>query len=211
MSPTSYQTALPRVAVGGIIPARHSHQSGASLPSGRTLTRFYFHRVVQVGVSRLYTGEMLMTRTEEATFERFVADHEPKLRRALVSRYGSDVGREATAEALAYAWEHWDRIAAMENPAGYLYRVGQSSTRRLFTRRPHFPPAADAGMPWVEPGLPGALTSLSSRQRQAVVLVHGFDYTLAEVADLIGISRTSVQNHLERGLSKLRASLEASA
>jgi DNA-directed RNA polymerase specialized sigma24 family protein len=41
-----------------------------------------------------------------------------------------------------------------------------------------------------------------------VVLVHGFDWTLGEVAELCGVRVTSVQNHLERGLAKLRADLE---
>jgi hypothetical protein len=44
----------------------------------------------------------------EAKFEHFVHDIEPRLRRALVAAYGSQRGREATAEALSWAWENWD-------------------------------------------------------------------------------------------------------
>jgi len=139
-------------------------------------------------------------------FEVFVAAVEPRLRRAFVARYGSDRGREATAEALAYAWEHWTRIARMENPAGFLYRVGQSRTR--VRRRGHAVFRAPASEPWVEPKLLDALTALSEQQRTAVVLVHGFQWTLQEVADLTGVGRTTVQNHLERGLARLRAALE---
>lgn len=58
-----------------------------------------------------------------------------------------------------------------------------------------------------EPGLPAALASLPERQRVAVVLVHGFGYTLREVADLTGVKITTVQNHLERGLRRLRERL----
>ena len=61
---------------------------------------------------------------------------------------------------------------------------------------------------WVEPALPRALERLSTRQRTAVVLVHSFDWTRKEVADLLGLSPTTVQKHLERGLAKLRAALE---
>jgi RNA polymerase sigma factor (sigma-70 family) len=142
-------------------------------------------------------------------FARFFADTEPSLRRALVARYGSDRGREATAEALAYAWEHWPRVQAMERPIGYLYRVGQSRTRRWRLRRPDgFPPPDAVEMPWVEPGLPRALNALSERQRVAVVLVCGFGWQLREVADLLGVRTTTVQNHVERGLAKLRLDLE---
>ena len=40
-----------------------------------------------------------------------------------------------------------------------------------------------------------------------VVLVHGFGWTLAEVSALTGIRKTTVQNHLERGLAVLRHEL----
>ncbi len=49
-----------------------------------------------------------------------------------------------------------------------------------------------------EPGLPKALAALSQRQRLAVVLVHGYGYTLREVAELTGIRATTVQNHLNQ-------------
>ena len=43
-----------------------------------------------------------------AEFEAFTREGEPKLRRALVAAYGFEHGRDATAKALAYAWEHWE-------------------------------------------------------------------------------------------------------
>jgi DNA-directed RNA polymerase specialized sigma24 family protein len=140
-------------------------------------------------------------------FETFVAEVEPRLRRALVAAYGSDRGREATAEALAYAWERWTTVRGMGNAAGYLYRVGQSRTRPR--RRAAMELPVPAGEPWVEPALPAALLALSEGQRTAVVLVHGFGWTLREVAELTRVKPTTVQNHLERGLARLRAALEA--
>lgn len=145
-------------------------------------------------------------------FEAFVLVTEPALRRALVAAYGYEDGREATAEALAYAWEHWTRVREMPNPAGYLFRVARTSAARgrRWRRRP--PPqltGAPPGEYTFEPGLPGALASLPERQRVAVVLVHGFGYTLREVAELTGVKVTTVQNHLERGLRRLRDRLGA--
>ncbi len=159
----------------------------------------------------VFHHEMQMTHTEPRSFDDFVERTEPKLRRALVARYGAEVGREATSDAVAYAWEHWDRVRTMANPAGYLYRVGQSSTRRWMRPRAHFPAVQDTGVPWIEPRLPAALKELSPRQREVVVLVHAFEYTLSDVAELIGLSRSTVQNHLERGLTKLRHHLEAAS
>jgi RNA polymerase sigma factor (sigma-70 family) len=61
--------------------------------------------------------------------------------------------------------------------------------------------------PDIEPRLLPVLRSLSQRQRTAVVLVHGFGWTLREVAELMGTKVTTVQNHAERGLTKLRTEL----
>jgi RNA polymerase sigma-70 factor (ECF subfamily) len=140
-------------------------------------------------------------------FVAFVQDVEPKLRRALVAGFGVDIGREATAEALAYGWEHWERVRQLENPAGYLYRVGQSWARRRPMRRVVFPDPPAGHELWVEPGLAPALRALSLRQRQAVILVHAMGMTHAEAATMLGLKPTSVQNHLQRGLSRLRTSL----
>lgn len=96
----------------------------------------------------------------------------------------------------------------MTNPAGYLYRVAVNQTRRrLRSKKRLFPAVPEAVEPWVEPGLPAALARLTTRQREAVVLVYGYGMSHAEVAALLGIGRSSVQNHVERGLAKLRAEL----
>ena len=145
----------------------------------------------------------------ETSFTAFVREVEPRLRWALVARFGPDDGRDATAEALAYGWEHWDRIGVMENPAGYLYRVGTRSKRRRW-HRPVFPSPPHHSEPWVEPGLPAALARLSRRQRTAVVLVHSLGWTHDEVAEVMGVSVSTVRNHLARGMAKLRRFLEVS-
>ena len=139
-------------------------------------------------------------------FDDFVARVEPRLRRALVAAYGSHRGRDATAEALGWAWENWSKAAALESPVAYLYRVGQSRTRARKTRA-IFEVAAEHEHR-VEPKLRAALENLTERQRVAVVLVHGFGWTMREVAELDGISVTSVQNHLDRAMTKLRNHLE---
>jgi DNA-directed RNA polymerase specialized sigma24 family protein len=138
-------------------------------------------------------------------FEALIAKIEPILRRAFVAAFGFEDGRDATAEALAYGWEHRERIVAMDNPAGYLFRVGQSGHRR---RRDGFLPARDAhDAPVVEPELMGALKSLTPQQRVAVVLTEAYGWTLSEVAEFMGRKKSTVQRHRERGLSKLRKRL----
>jgi len=141
----------------------------------------------------------------DSAFERFFEETEPRLRRALTATYGFHLGREATAAALAWAWEHRDRLSDLDHPLGYLYRVGQSSCRRRRLRMLHVRP--EWAEPWVEPELAGALRELTARQRVAVVLVDGYGWTLAEVADLLGVKVTTVQTHHERALARLRLRL----
>lgn len=146
------------------------------------------------------------TQTMATAFAEFVRETEPRLRIALAAAVGQQRGADATAEALAYAWEHWHRIEAMDNPCGYLYRVGRSTV--TWSRRLRLPlvPAAVAAR--VEPGLPAALASLSDRQRVAVVLIHGYDWTAREVAELLDLEVPTVATHLRRGLAKLRHELK---
>lgn len=141
-------------------------------------------------------------------FEAFFAEQEPRLRRALVAAYGPVRGREAAAEALAWAWEHWSQVQEVSSPTAFLYRVGQSRSRRWGRPRVLFAANGPPPEPWVEPALPSALASLSEHQRVSVVLVHGFAWSHREVAELLDVSTSTVQNHVERGLAKLRASLE---
>lgn len=157
------------------------------------------------------------SKKRKAAFTSFVGDNEPNLRRALVAWYGGDVGREALAEALAWAWQEWERVSGMDNAPGYLFRVGQTHARRILRKRLFSVPLKDhdiqsrGGIPWVEPTLAKGLESLTKRQRTVVVLVHGYDLSHTETAELLGIRRSTVQNHVERGVAKLREIMEVSA
>lgn len=142
-------------------------------------------------------------------FEEFFRSTEPLLRAALVSTFGADVGREAAAEALLYGWRNWDRVRELDNPSGFLFRVGQRWGQRHQARgrRRIGEPLVDHVPPSFEPQLADSLAELPTRQRQAVVLCIGYGLTHAEAAALLGIKRSSVQNHVERALRHLRRRL----
>jgi RNA polymerase sigma factor (sigma-70 family) len=143
-------------------------------------------------------------------FDRFTAEAGERLRRVLVAQHGVEVGNDVTDEALAYAWEHWERVSAMDNPIGYLYRVAQSATRRhaRWNRRVMFPVESHASDDTGDPGLHDALLKLKESQRVCVVLVHVYDWTYEQTAAVLGISLAAVRNHLHRGLRRLRHELE---
>lgn len=147
--------------------------------------------------------------TKTTDFADFVSASERGLRQSLTAALGSEIGREAAAEALAYGWENWDRVESLHNPAGYLYRVGLNWGKRRFGRGSVvFPEVPESPRDWFEPGLPDALAGLSEKQRVVIYLVHGHDWSLSEVADMLEISKGTVQKHIERGMAKLRRQLK---
>jgi len=142
-------------------------------------------------------------------FTTFVTTCEPRLRRALVATYGPGIGRDATVDALSWAWENWTNVGSMQNPVGYLYRVGQTAARRHLAVRPlSLPPMTISGEPDTMPELAPALTRLSDQQRAVVVLVHGYAISQREVAELLDIAVSTVREHLARGMTRLRNELE---
>jgi DNA-directed RNA polymerase specialized sigma24 family protein len=142
-------------------------------------------------------------------FTEFAQVAEPRLRLALGAAFGFDMAQEATAEALAFAWEHWDRVQATSNPIGYVFGVGRNRARRSLNRQrvPFLPPVRVSEIPWVEPGLPGALGRLSERQREVIMLLHCFEWSFSEVSEVLGMARGTVQAHERRGMARLRKDL----
>jgi DNA-directed RNA polymerase specialized sigma24 family protein len=144
-------------------------------------------------------------------FERFAGEVEPRLRRALVAGFGATVGRDAAADALAWAWQNWDRVVGLESPVGYLYRVGRTLALRSEARDvPVAEPAPPIAWPHdsFEPGLAPAIARLSEAQRCAVVLVIGFGYTLRDAAEVLGVTASTVHRDCDRALTRLRSEME---
>ena len=141
----------------------------------------------------------------------FLAEARPRLEQALVARFGIDDGIDAASEAAAYALEHWDRLQLMENSVGYLYRVGQTWGRRL-ARRWHRidvlvnDPRTSESV--VDIDLQRALLRLKPDERVAIVLIHAHGHTYSEAAEVLDVPVTTVTNHLNRGLVRLRKILE---
>ena len=155
---------------------------------------------------------MRRRRTDDAAFADFVDANERRLRQAFTASLGPVAGQEATVEALSYGWEHWNRISKMTNPVGYLFVVGRDRATRFERRRrdrpveqPTPPPSDQAH--WYEPALCGLVEELSDREREVVMLVHGFEWSLGEVAELLDVSKGTVQTYAQRGLAKLRDGL----
>lgn len=150
---------------------------------------------------------------DESAFGEMFGVVEAPLRRTLVAWYGPTLGRDAAQHALEWAWTHRNRLDGMDNPAGYLFRVGQSYAKREL-RRKRDPSneysrntVVDGDSPF-EPELTTGLAALSEQQRAAVLLVHGYGYSFREAADVLNVSLSTLRTHADRGLARLRSHLE---
>lgn len=123
-----------------------------------------------------------------------------------------DLAEEATAEAMARAYQHWRRIRDYDNPAGWVYRVGlnwaTSRLRRRDVRRRLARPAGVVDATPFDPALHRALLGLDLDQRAVVVLRYLFDWSQDEIAAALAIPVGTVKSRLGRGVAKLRAGLE---
>ncbi len=85
--------------------------------------------------------------------------------------------------------------------------VMRRSSREL--RAGHRPAGRYEATPGVRPEVLEAMSVLSPRQREAIVLTYWEDLTPTEVADRLNLSEGSVRRHLARGRAKLREVLNA--
>jgi DNA-directed RNA polymerase specialized sigma24 family protein len=149
-------------------------------------------------------------------YESFVKEARPRLMSALIAHHGSDLGAEATDEALMYGWANWERVGVTANPIGYLYKVGDRfAQRREFRsrREPSTDPGilglAAEGSAWIvedpDTELVGLLQQLPTNQRGAVLLVHAFGCTYQMAADTLDVPLSTLTNDVHRGIKALRA------
>lgn len=152
-------------------------------------------------------------------FTAFYADRRNRVLGSLAAVCGSlDEAAEATDEAFARALSDWDRLATMENPAGWVYRVALNHVRRRASRRSRERELLAANHRPEEPTIDGPageawslVADLSPRQREVVVLRHIGDLPEADIAEILGISRGTVASTLHDAHRRLRAALSPEA
>ncbi|MFM2078785.1 MAG: hypothetical protein RJA49_2675 [Actinomycetota bacterium] len=150
---------------------------------------------------------MLCERSTVSTPADFLSEAQPILERALVARFGLRDGMDAASDAVEYAVANWPRVSAMENPKGYLFKVGHSRALRAIRRARRLtafvsePITTDTP---VDVDLQRALLRLPWELRVAVMLVHAHGHTYASAAEVLDIPVTTLTNHVNRGMTQLR-------
>ncbi len=124
---------------------------------------------------------------------------------------------ELAQEACLRAYRSWDSISGYDKPGAWLRRVTINLSNSFIRRRVSelraleryvfngVQPLADHSLEakefWEQ------VSSLPRRQREVIVLRYVDDLTTTEIADVLGISESSVRTHLQRGREMLASRL----
>ena len=114
----------------------------------------------------------------------------------------------------------WQRLRDAENALAYLRQAVVNRSRSVLRHRivveknlqkapPDMPSAEHGALVQLErSAVVDALRKLPDRQREAIVLRYYADFSEAEIASAMKISRGAVKSHTARGMAALRAELE---
>jgi RNA polymerase sigma-70 factor, ECF subfamily len=142
--------------------------------------------------------------TNAADIEVLYRDEGVKLWWAILAYSGDkEIASDATAEAFARALTSPEMI---RNPRAWVWRVGfRVATKELRAAGAlSAPPEGIYELDEEAAEVTESLSRLSERQRAVIVLHYYADLPTDEIAELLGMNRSTVSVHLHRGRNKLR-------
>ncbi|MFN2609020.1 MAG: sigma factor-like helix-turn-helix DNA-binding protein [Acidimicrobiales bacterium] len=146
------------------------------------------------------------------SFTDFYRDRRDRVARALVVTLGdTDLGAEAADEAMARAYQRWSRVSVLDNPAGWVYRVGLNWGTSTLRRRHRAPDPSADGPPEppgpADPDVLAAVAELDVRQRAVVVCRYLLGWSEADTAAALDTPVGTVKSRLHRASRRLAARL----
>jgi RNA polymerase sigma factor (sigma-70 family) len=125
---------------------------------------------------------------------------------------------EIAQEAFLALWTRWERVGAVVDPTGYLYRTAMNTFRKRLRRgrvaRRRQPKAVETrdelAVAIARRTMMAALAILPPRQRAAVVLTELLDYSSEDAARVLGVKPGSVRALAHQGRHGLRKAMEGS-
>lgn len=148
------------------------------------------------------------------SFEAFWSAQRGPLGRALALTLGDrQLAGDAVDEAMARAYQHWPHVGMLENPSGWVYRVGLNWTRSFLRRARRTPPSwmvadsAAAPIDMREPAIDSALAALPLTQRSVVVCRLLLGLSEAQTAAALKLRPGTVKSRLSRAVAQLSTSL----
>jgi RNA polymerase sigma-70 factor, ECF subfamily len=156
------------------------------------------------------TGKVVV---EPIGFETFFETEARTLFRRLCAVTGNSAeAEEIMQDAFLALWERWDRVGALEDPTGYLYRTAMNvflkrsrraalAVRRTFSLAPSPEPFGEIDE---QQDVVAALAGLTPRQRAALVLTDVMDYSSEEAGRARGATAGTVRGLASRARENLR-------
>lgn len=128
------------------------------------------------------------------------------------------VAEELTQEAMARAFEHWDRVSRASSPTAYVYRIAFNLLRRWRRRAAISRRLTVSRIEGEDPAAEvtsrlharQTLERLPTAQREALVLIDWSGMSVDEAARVLGVGPSSVRARLSRGRATMRGLLEDS-
>ena len=152
-----------------------------------------------------------------ASFEAFFEAEHERLQRALYVVTGdAQEAEELMQDAFIAVWERWDRVGAMDEPTGYLYRTAmnryRSRLRRASRAAKRAVRASEGGDAFAaadeRDAIARALGRLPERQRAAIVLTELLGYGSEEAGRILGVKDVTVRSLSSQARAALRTHLE---
>ncbi len=161
-----------------------------------------------------FAGRLVSEHADEP-FDRFFTRNRDRLHAALwlITRDANEA-EEIAQDAFVRVWERWDRVEALDDPDGYLFRsamnVFRNRRRRAGVVLRRVPGASPAPAPdrlaaiEERDAVSRALATLTPRQRAAIVLLDLLDMTSEDAARALGVRPSTVRVLAARARAALR-------
>jgi len=154
-------------------------------------------------------------------FESLVSQQGERLVKSLAVIFlDRELAADAAQEAFVQLYLHWEEVTQNGDPQPWLYKVAVNRCKdyrralarasRLFQRLADASTSEATAQEWSPRSeFMSILSGLPTRQRAAAALYYSADFSIAEIAAVMGIAEGSVSSHLHRARVALKQILEA--
>ena len=151
------------------------------------------------------------------TFEAFYdAESQTLFRRLWLVTGNRSEAEELMQDAFLKVWERWERVDAMDDPVGYLYRTAMNLFRKRYRRAvmavrrtiglaPSGDDFADADE---RETVRQMLSTIPPRQRAALVLTELLGFSTEEAGRTLGVQASTVRSLSRHGRESFRRAME---
>ena len=157
---------------------------------------------------------------DRAVTELYSMHYRALVRLAALLVRDTPTAEEVVQDAFVAMHGGWQRLRDADNALAYLRQAVVNRSRSVLRHRtvveknlqkapPDMPSAEHGALVQLErSAVVDALRKLPDRQREAIVLRYYADFSEAEIASAMKISRGAVKSHTARGMAALRSELE---